>query len=261
MPECLLDYPACFPETWLSIFLMEKPTDQDRVFIAGRTPGAIVARETGAIADPTLAGYVGKNCAQILAGIEVELEEKGRLPEAVLVLVRDLRAEHTRVADGSRDDGVLIARFFRVLGETLATVAAVKSSPSNPLAGALPDEEAGWESLSSQELAALCRDALTEAERIKAERKEISSARRDRLYCLRDAYNEALSREAEERGGGEEDEDDLDGGDPELYQRFKVALKEQPKKEPVGRPFYRGRNDLRQGETQLGGEHPFHGRP
>lgn len=107
---------------------MEKPINQDRVFVAGRTPGAIAVMQTRAIADPALAGYVRRTCEEILTLIEVEFVQEGRLPEAVLVLVRELRAEYTRAADGQQQDGVLIARFCHVLGEVHVEPEPVTSS-------------------------------------------------------------------------------------------------------------------------------------
>lgn len=229
---------------------MEKPTDQDRVFIAGSKPGATVAREAGAISDPTLAGYVGKHSAQILAGIEVELAEKGRLPEAVLVLVRDLRVEYTRVADESRDGGALIAQFCRVLAEAHSEPEPVTSLDAD---SAPVDQEPDLDSLSSQELATLCGQELERAEAIITQGKGLSQFFIDQLYRLRDVYNEALSREAEGRGEDEEDEDD---GDPVLYRRFMAVLGGAPKKEVVGRPFSQ-RGSLRMGDKSSGGSAYF----
>lgn len=223
--------------------------DQQRVFIAGRTPGAIAVLRVGAPSDPTLAGYVRQTCEQILTLVEVELAQDGRLPEAVLVLVRELRAEYTRAAGGQQQDGVLIARFCRVLGEAHFEPEPVISPDA---AVASSDQEPELDTLSSQELTILCGQELERAEAIAAQGRELSQFFIDRLYRLRDAYNEALSREAEARGGGEEDEDDLEDGDAELFRRFKVVLGEVPRRESTGRPFSENKR-LKPADTVRGG--------
>jgi len=229
---------------------MEKPTDQDRVFIAGSKPGAMVARETGAIDDPTLAGYVRKNCAQILAGIEVELEDKGRLPEAALGIVRHLRISYLHAIGKRQGDDTLTARFERVLGGRCLDPGACDSPDEDAGTG---QEESEWGYLSSSELDALSSMFLSDAEACVRAGGKISPEEESRLYGLRDAYNEALRWEAEQEGIEDKD------GNPGLYQRFKDALDGAPKKESVGRPFSR-RGNLKKGETSCGGTMIFHHR-
>ncbi|MDO8468713.1 MAG: hypothetical protein Q7S29_03065 [Candidatus Peribacter sp.] len=222
---------------------MEKPTNQDRVFIAGTTPGVIVARETGAISDPTLAGFVGKNCDQILAGIEVEFAEKGRLPETVLDIVRHLRVSYLHAVGQRQGGDILIARFERVLGDRRLDPSAGESSDEDVGTG---QEESEWGYLSSPDLEALSNLFLCDAEACVRAGSKISSGEESRLYGLRDAYTEALSWEAQQEGVEDKD------GNPALYQRFKVVLNELPKKEQTGRPFPKSER-VKGAETSRGG--------
>ncbi|MDD5041404.1 MAG: hypothetical protein PHX87_02345 [Candidatus Peribacteraceae bacterium] len=219
---------------------MEKPTDQQRVFIAGRVPGAIAVLPAQAIEDPTLEGYVRETCEQVLTVVEVEFAQEGKLPEAVFVLVRDLRVAYIRAVDGRQEDASLIARFCRVLGETLPETEPVDSSVVDT-----SSQEPDLDSLSSDELATLCAEKLSKAEFILKQGGDLTPFQINRLYRLRDAYNEALDREAE-------DEDDENDGDMALYTRFKVVLGEVPKNEQKGRPFPRS-DRVKSAETSRGG--------
>jgi hypothetical protein len=220
---------------------MEKPSDQQRVFLVGRAPGVITIMGQGALHAPTLAGYVRQTCEQVLAVIEAD----GRLPEGVIGLIRDLRVEYLR-ATWIEADPALIARFQRLLGEVPEGGGALGVENAAALFA-----ESVLETLSSDELASLSHSFLMEAEAL-LRHSQLSEYERARLYTLRDAYNEALGREAE--GRGEEDED---GGDPQLYKRFMAVLGEQPKSEQRGRRFPKGSERVKPGETCRGGSTYF----
>jgi len=141
---------------------MEKPTNHDRVFIAGSTPGATLVLESKMVADPTLVGYIEQICRELLAIAELELQQQGRVH---------------------------------------ASMKAV-------------------------------------------------------LFEVRDQYNEAL-------GGTEVHDDDKEDedGDMSLFSRFQTVLNGHVKNKPVGRPFYKSQDFLRQGETAFSGNSNFHRKP
>jgi len=230
------------------------PLDSNHhVILAGTTPGVAVVQETCMVAAPTLAGYVRKTCEQVLGQAEVELAQKQNLPESVLILVRELRVAYLHASDGERDRGTLVGRFSRVLDESRPET-AVTDSPVEGAAPSTAHPESEWYSLSSLELAALCRTFLIDAESAVRENGALSLSEKDRLYRLRDAYNDVLGREAEQRGT---DGDEGDDGDAEVFKRLKVALGEVPRSEEVGRSFSQ-RGNLKMGETTRGGTMFYH---
>ncbi len=215
---------------------MDKPSDQQRVLLVGREPGRITVLQGGVPGGSTLAEYVRQTCEQILAVIEAD----SHLPIEVAGLVRSLRVAYLHAA-WAGVDGVLIARFQRVLGAESEGSDGMEAER----AGALSVESI-LETLSSQELAELCHFCLMDAEAL-LHKGQISEYQSSRLYQLRDAYNEALALEAEERGDTDDEE-----GDMELFARFKLVLGEVPRKGVRGRPFPRSER-VKGAETSRGG--------
>ncbi|MFH1443812.1 MAG: hypothetical protein ABIG34_00280 [Candidatus Peregrinibacteria bacterium] len=88
-----------------------------RVIIFGTKPGVAAVLETGMCVHSTLVGYIEQHCLALLAVSQIEMQEKGEIPEAMRELLYDLRDQYNEALGDGDGDMELFARFKLVLGE------------------------------------------------------------------------------------------------------------------------------------------------
>jgi len=106
------------------------------------------------------------------------------------------------------------------------------------------------EELPTLEIEEIARQIIARARGILEKQGKLPKGLEDNIHRVRNAYNDILF---------EEEDDDEDVGNPAIFAGFKEVLCEVPKKEPVGRPFSkRKENRIKPGDTMNGGSTFFH---
>jgi len=113
---------------------------------------------------------------------------------------------------------------------------------------AIPDR---LEDLKQSDLEELIRKVLAHVQGVLQQEEQMSAECVGLVRHLRDVYIALLDQL--------EGDGDVDYGDGAIFMDFKRVLGEVPKRQPVGRPFSKVRNDdVRRGERMRGGIGQFH---